>query len=80
MSVMSIRELNANVSRALADAEAGNDIVLTRNGKPVLRITREGIDDKEARRVAAVEELRRMMRERVDLGGPATYEERTGRR
>jgi antitoxin (DNA-binding transcriptional repressor) of toxin-antitoxin stability system len=76
---MSIRELNANVSRALSVAEAGDDIVLTRKGKPFLRITREGVNDAEARRASAVARLREMMAAGVDLGGPASYEERTGR-
>lgn len=79
MSVMSIRELNANVSRALTQAESGEDIVLTRNGKPVLRITREGVDDREARRQRAVARLLEIMETGLPLGGPATYEERTGR-
>ena len=79
MSVMSIRELNANVSRALSQAESGEDIVLTRNGKPVLRITREGVNDREERRQAAVAGLRELLKKKLPLGGPATYEERTGR-
>lgn len=79
MGVMSIREFNANISKALLQAEAGEDIVLTRNGKPAVRITREGIDDKEAKRQEAIALLRDMMARGVDLGGPATYDERTGR-
>jgi prevent-host-death family protein len=79
MGVMSIRELNANVSRALSQAEAGEDIVLTRNGKPVLRLTREGVPDVEDRRKAAVAKLFALMERGIDFGGPATYEERTGR-
>ena len=34
MGVMSIRELNANLSKALARAEAGEVIEITKNGKP----------------------------------------------
>lgn len=78
MSYMSIRDLNANVSRALAQAETGEDIVLTRNGKPVLRITREGVHDREAKRLEAIERMRaRMAAGFPGLHGPATYEERT---
>lgn len=79
MGVMSIRELNANVSRALTQAESGEDIVLTRNGKPFLRITREGVGDREARRQTAVARLMAIMDVGLPLGGPATREERTGR-
>lgn len=77
MSFMSVRELNANVSRALSAAENGEDIVLTRKGKPFLRITREGVEGAGAKR-AAVARLRAMMDEGFDLGGPASYDERTG--
>ena len=79
MGVMSIRELNANVSKALAQAEAGDDIVLTRNGKPVLRLTREGVGEADGKRRRACEQLLKLMETGIDLGGPATYEERTGR-
>lgn len=79
MGFMSIRELNSNVSKALSQAEAGEDIVLTRNGKPVLRITREGVDASEAERLRALAQLRELMKKGIDLGGPATYDERTGR-
>lgn len=79
MGLMSVRELNANVSRALAQAESGDDIVLTRHGKPVLRITREGIDDRAEQRREAVEQLKALLAQGVPLGGPATYDDRTGR-
>ncbi len=78
MGVMSVRELNANVSRALSQAE-NEDIMLTRNGKPYLRITRDGVDDREARRQAAIAELDRLMHKGIDFGGPLNYDERTGR-
>lgn len=81
MGVMSIREFNANMSKAIARAEAGEIIEITRNGKPVveLRAKRKNrMDDPEYR-----EKYERMlagMREGIPgLTGPATYEERTGR-
>ena len=79
MNMMSVRELNANVSRAQAAAETGEDIVLTRNGKPYLRITREGVDGIDANRRSALSELLTMMDDGIDFGGPASYDERTGR-
>lgn len=79
MNTMSVRELNANVSAVLAKAEKGEDILLTRNGKPILRITRDGVDQREVERQRAVAEFRAFLSEPHDLGGPATYDERTGR-
>lgn len=77
MGYMSIRELNANVSKAMAQAEAGDDIILTRNGKPVLRVTREGVDNREAQRRTGLARLRELTHRGISLGGRATYEERT---
>ena len=78
MGIMSIREFNANVSKAIAAVEAGDDIVLTRNGIRVARITREGLES-DAQREADLNRLRELMSEGIDFGGPATYDERTGR-
>ncbi len=81
MGVMSIREFNANVSKAIAKVEAGEVIELTRNGKVVAHITpkrKNLMDDPDYR--AAHERMMALMREGVPgLSGPATYEERTGR-
>lgn len=38
MGVMTSRELNANVSQALARAESGEIVSITRNGKPVAEL------------------------------------------
>lgn len=79
MGVMSIREFNANMSKAIARAEAGEIIEITRNGKPVVELRakrRNRMEDPEFKEA----------REKflggfgIDgLTGPATYEERTGR-
>jgi prevent-host-death family protein len=80
MGFMSVRELNANVSKALAAAEAGEDVVVTRNGKPVLRITKEGVDRSEQERLEAVERLIKLMERGIPgLHGPVSYEDRTER-
>ncbi len=81
MGVMSIREFNANTSKAIARAEAGEVIEITRNGKPVaeLRAKRKNrLDDPEFQ-AARARMLERMERGIPGLKGPATYEERTGR-
>lgn len=81
MGVMSIREFNTNMSKAIARAEAGEVIRITRNGKPVARLVpdrQNRMDDPDFR--AARERLLASMREGIPgLEGPFTYEERTGR-
>jgi antitoxin (DNA-binding transcriptional repressor) of toxin-antitoxin stability system len=81
MSVMSIREFNANTSKAIARAEAGEVIEITRNGKPVAELRAMGknrLNDPEYQ--AAYTRMMKLMRGGVPgLKGPATYEERTGR-
>ena len=79
MGVMSIREFNANASKAIARAEAGEVIRITRNGKPAVRL----IADRPNRMNDP--EFRKAREEFLagfgipGLTGPATYEERTGR-
>jgi prevent-host-death family protein len=81
MGVMSVRELNANLSKALARAEAGEIIEITKNGKPIVELRakpKNRMDDPEFR--AARERLLESMREGIPgLKGPFTYEERTER-
>ena len=81
MGVMSIREFNANMSKAFAKVEAGETIKVTRNGKVIANVVPERsnpMDDPEYR--AKYEKMMALMREGLPgLKGPATYEERTGR-
>jgi antitoxin (DNA-binding transcriptional repressor) of toxin-antitoxin stability system len=81
MSVMSIREFNANTSKAFAKVEAGEVIQVTRNGKIIATVTPERVnrmDDPEYR--AKYEKMMALMREGIPgLKAPFTYEERTGR-
>jgi antitoxin (DNA-binding transcriptional repressor) of toxin-antitoxin stability system len=81
VGVLSIRELNANVSRAIARARSGEVIDITSNGVVVAEITPKRnarMDDPEFR--AAYERAVAGLREGVPgLRGGATYEERTGR-
>ncbi len=81
VGVMSIRELNANTSKAIARAEAGEVIEITKNGKPVveMRATRKNRADDPKFQAARARILERMERGIPGLEGPATYEERTGR-
>ncbi len=81
MGVMSIREFNANVSKAFAKVEAGELIEITRNGKVIAEIRpkrQNRMDDPEF--VAARERLLAGMAKGIaDINGPFTYEERTER-
>lgn len=81
MGVMSIREFNANTSKAIARAEAGEVIEITRNGKPVAELRRKQVNrmDDPAYKAARERLLKRMEQGIPGLVGPATYEERTGR-
>ncbi len=81
MGMISIREFNASVSRTLARVEAGETIDITRNGKVIAELkpkTRRKTDDPEWQ--AAYARLKEIMENGViRVGGPASYEERTGR-
>ncbi len=81
MGVMSIREFNANTSRAFAMVEAGETIKVTKNGKVIANVVPERVnrmDDPEYR--AARDRLLAGLKKGIPgLNGPATYEERTGR-
>ncbi len=81
MGVMSIREFNANTSKAFAMVEAGEVIEVTRNGKVIAEVRPKRanrMDDPEFR--AAREQLLAGMEKGIPgLQGPFTYDERTGR-
>lgn len=82
MGVLSIREFNANVSKALARVEAGETIRLTKHGRPIARIEPEmkrplpepGTPEWQA----AYDRMVALMNRGISLGGKKpTYEERT---
>ena len=81
MGVMSIREFNANMSKAFAKVEAGETIKVTRNGRVIANVVPERnnpMDDPEYR--AKHEKMMALLRQGLPgLKGPASYEERTGR-
>jgi antitoxin (DNA-binding transcriptional repressor) of toxin-antitoxin stability system len=81
MGAMSIREFNANTSAAFAMVEAGETIEVTKNGKVIAEVRPKRasrMDDPEFRKhwLAMMEGLKEGI---PGLGGPASYEERTGR-
>jgi prevent-host-death family protein len=71
MRSVTAREANQAFSKLLEAAAKGEEIVVTRRGKPVARIC--PIVDQQARdeRDAAIERMSELMREGLDLGGNA---------
>ncbi len=68
MKSITAREANQAFSRVLGEAENGEEIVITRHGKPVavLRAYRSATPTSERR--AAVEHVIRLMEDAPDLG------------
>jgi antitoxin (DNA-binding transcriptional repressor) of toxin-antitoxin stability system len=82
MGVMSIREFNANTSKAFAKVEAGETLDITKNGKVIAEVRpprpKNKLDDPEHR--AKHEKMMALLRKGLPgLNGPASYNERTGR-
>lgn len=81
MGVLTIREFNANVSKALARVEAGETIRLTKHGRPIARIEPEKRTRPEPGTPewqAAYDRMIALMDKGINLGGQKiTYEDRT---
>lgn len=81
MGVMSIREFNANTSKAFALVEAGETLDITKNGEVIAEVRpkrKNRMDDPEYR--AKWEMMMADMRKGIPgLKGPFTYDERTER-
>lgn len=60
MREMSVREANQNFSQLIAAAEQGETIVITKNGKPVARVSPQPADPKDD---AWLQEARRKLEE-----------------
>ena len=68
MGVMSVREFNANVSRAIALVEAGETIEITKNGKVVAEL-RPKRPERDAAWHKAYREMCENMAHGINLGG-----------
>jgi prevent-host-death family protein len=69
MKTVSARDANQHFSKLLADVEAGEEVVITRRGRPVARLVREaGMSEEE--RQKALEELKKIMERGVRFEGP----------
>jgi prevent-host-death family protein len=67
------REANQQFSKLLERVRNGEEIVVTKHGKPAMRmvpVTGDGVQDDRRRRTAAANDLVRMMvANPIDLGG-----------
>lgn len=77
-AIVSVRELNANISAALARVEAGETLTITKNGKAIARLSPPD-PAVEAKRRAAIADMMKVLEDGIPGIAPATYEERTGR-
>ena len=73
MRSVSAREANQAFSRILGEAEGGEEVVITRRGKPVAVLGPWKPPAMTPERQAAIERISKMMHEGVHLGGPPYY-------
>jgi prevent-host-death family protein len=69
MRTVGAREANQQFSRLLREAEEGHDILITRNGEPVARLTSAKRHRDAKARAAALKQLEKLMDKGMDLGG-----------
>ena len=69
MRSVSAREANQGFSKLLAEAAGGEEIVITRRGKPVAKLVPVGTAKSDEKRERAIERMRKLMRRGLDLGG-----------
>ena len=69
MRRVSAREANQAFSRLLAEAAAGEEIIITRRGEPVAKLGPVSADRVRSKRAAAVKRMMARMRRGVHLGG-----------
>ena len=69
MRTVGAREANQQFSRLLREAEAGQEILITRNGEPVARLSPAKPKQSAKARAAALRRLEILMEKGLDLGG-----------
>jgi antitoxin (DNA-binding transcriptional repressor) of toxin-antitoxin stability system len=78
MATLSVRELNSNISRALARVEAGETLDISRNGKVVAEL-RPKRPSRDAAWEKACRESEEFLRKGLPLNiGKVTYEDKYG--
>ncbi|HET6220750.1 MAG TPA: type II toxin-antitoxin system prevent-host-death family antitoxin [Dongiaceae bacterium] len=66
---MSAREANQHFSKLLAEVTDGQEVVITRRGKPVARLSPVNTAKDDKRREAAIRRMVKLMERGIDLGG-----------
>jgi prevent-host-death family protein len=82
MREMTVREANQNFSKVIAAAEQGETILITKNGKPVARISPQAVDrTRDPEWQAAYRALARSLKAKRDTGfrlGKITEDDKYG--
>lgn len=79
MATLSVRELNSNISKALARVEAGETLEITRNGKVVAELRAKKVDRKaDPVWRASFDALMVDVEKGVPFGRRFDHDERTG--
>jgi prevent-host-death family protein len=73
MRTVSAREANQAFSKLLQAVVEGEEVVITRRGKPVARLTPIMEESRDAEREAEIERIIAHFREGVDLGEPVSW-------
>lgn len=74
---MTIRQLNANISKAIAMVEAGETLDILKNGKVVAELRAKPLLEDPARRQAYERAIAGLRKGVTGLTAPASYDERT---
>ncbi|MAG97508.1 MAG: type II toxin-antitoxin system prevent-host-death family antitoxin [Alphaproteobacteria bacterium] len=69
MKTVSAREANQSFSKLLAAAADGEEVLITRRGKPVARLGPASAVELDRKRAAAVKRMTRRMKRGIALGG-----------
>jgi prevent-host-death family protein len=69
MKQVSAREANQRFSKLLAEVAAGQEVVITRRGKPVARLSPVSAAKDDKRREAAIKRMIAHLERGVNLGG-----------
>ena len=73
MRTVSAREANQGFSKLLQAVVEGEEVIITRRGKPVARLAPIEGAARNAEREAEIDRLIAHLREGVDLGEPVTW-------
>jgi prevent-host-death family protein len=69
MRSVSAREANQSFSKLLARVAAGEEVIITRRGRPVARLGPVRAEAAESARDAAIKRMMKRLKRGVDLGG-----------